>query len=502
MVIRNDNLYELFSSRFPDDDRTWLEAPDNLVYTWGDIRRATAMLANLLASLRQPAGARIAAHVGRSPEALLLYLATLRTGYVFVPLNPAYRESEVEYFLNDAEPSVVVASDVNRAWAEPLARRAKAPHFFTLNDNRTGSFLEAAARERDEFATVARREDDLAAIIYTSGTTGRSKGAMLTHGNLASNALALHEYWRWQQSDVLLHGLPIFHVHGLFVAANGSLLSGAKMIWLAKFETAAVLRQLPRATVFMGVPTYYTRLLADSGLTPDVCRNMRLFVSGSAPLLAETHAEFRRRTGHVILERYGMSETLMITSNPYEEERRPGTVGFPLPGVAVRVVNDDGKECAPDEVGMIELKGSNVFSGYWRMPEKTAEEFSQDGYFRTGDLGRFDNDGYLTIVGRSKDVIITAGDNVYPKEIEGYIDELPGVAESAVVGIPHPDLGEAVCAAVVCKSGAPLSESEVIVALKAKIASYKVPKRVIFVEELPRNAMGKVQKVTVRTLFA
>lgn len=517
------NLYALFASRFPADmSACCIETADRLFYSWDDLERATARIANLLASLGLPAGSRVAVQVEKSPEALFLYLATLRAGLVYLPLNTAYREAEIEYFINDAQPAVVVCAHQNFGWVSKLAFKAGAHSVFTLNEDRTGSLLARAAAFGDTFDTVARQPDDLAAILYTSGTTGRSKGAMLSHGNLASNAQVLHDAWGWSDrapgSDVLLHALPIFHVHGLFVASHGALLSGSKMIWLPRFEAREVVRYLPRATVFMGVPTYYVRLLAEPTFDREACRNMRLFVSGSAPLLRETFEAFRARTGHTILERYGMSETVMLVSNPYHGDpatrRRGGTVGLPLPRVAVRVVDDAGQPCATGAIGHIQVKGPNVFSGYWRMPEKTREEFTADGFFKTGDVGRFDDDGYLSIVGRSKDLIISGGYNVYPKEIESMIDELPGVAESAVIGVPHPDFGEAVVAVVVPRHGregngdnedndkAPLDEAGVIATLKGRIANFKVPKRVYFVTELPRNTMGKVQKNLLRERFA
>ncbi|GAA4329824.1 malonyl-CoA synthase [Pigmentiphaga soli] len=475
--------------------------------------RGSARIANLLRSLGLPEGARVAAYVEKSPEALMLYLATLRAGYVYLPLNTAYREAEIDYFLGDAEPAVVVCGDANLAWVEQAARRAGTGHVYTLNDDIGGSLLDAAAPFADEAPIVPRAEDDLAAILYTSGTTGRSKGAMLSHGNLAANVKVLHAYWGWRGDDVLLHMLPIFHVHGLFVAAQGALLAGARMIWLPRLDVAAALRLLPRCTVMMGVPTYYVRLLAEPGFGRAACRNMRLFVSGSAPLLMETFNAFRERTGHTILERYGMSETNMLVSNPYDPaqgERLGGTVGMPLPGVSVRVVDDAGRPCAPGEIGNIEVRGPNVFQGYWRMPEKTRQEFSADGWFKTGDVGRWGGqaggrevpDGYLSIVGRSKDLIISGGFNVYPKEIEGFIDEMPGVAESAVVGVPHPDLGEAVVAVVVPRPGAGLDEAAMIARLKGMIANFKVPKRIHVAGELPRNTMGKVQKNVLRQQYA
>jgi malonyl-CoA/methylmalonyl-CoA synthetase len=458
-------------------------------------------MANLLASLNLPKDSRIAVQVEKSPEALMLYLATIRAGYVYVPLNTAYRTAEIEYFIENAEPAMVICSPNNFGWVSQIAFKMGTRHVFTLGEQRDGSLLERASHHPDGFETVERKADDLAAILYTSGTTGRSKGAMLTHDNLASNAKVLHDYWQWQKGDVLLHALPLFHVHGLFVASHGALLNGSKMILLPKFDAAEVMRHLPRATVFMGVPTYYVRLLAEPAFDKDACANMRLFVSGSAPLLLDTFNEFTRRTGHTILERYGMSETTMLVSNPYDGERIGGTVGLPLPGVSARVVKSDGTPCAVGEIGDIQVKGPNVFKGYWRMPEKTAEEFTSDGYFKTGDVGRFDARGYLSIVGRSKDLIISGGYNVYPKEIESFIDELDGVVESAVIGVPHPDFGEAVTAVVVVKPDAIVAEGDVIGTLKNKIANFKVPKRVHFVQDLPRNTMGKVQKNVLRDLF-
>ncbi|MEN3296442.1 MAG: malonyl-CoA/methylmalonyl-CoA synthetase [Burkholderiales bacterium] len=498
----NANLYALFESRFPAEKTACsIETHDGLFYTWADLERATAKMANLLARLKLPKDSRIAVQVEKSPEALILYLATIRAGYVYLPLNTAYRAAEIEYFIENAEPAVVVCSPKNFGWVSQIAFKTGTKHVFTLGENRDGSLLERASHQPDTFETVDRHGDDLAAILYTSGTTGRSKGAMLTHDNLASNAKVLQEYWHWQPGDVLLHALPLFHVHGLFVASHGALLNGSKMIFLPKFDSAEVIRHLPRATVFMGVPTYYVRLAADPAFDKTLCANMRLFVSGSAPLLLDTFNEFTRRTGHTILERYGMSETTMLVSNPYDGERVGGTVGLPLPGVSVRVVKGDGTSCRVDEIGDIQVKGPNVFKGYWRIPEKTAEEFTADGYFKTGDVGRFDAKGYLSIVGRSKDLIISGGYNVYPKEIESFIDELDGVVESAVIGVPHPDFGEAVTAVAVVKPDAAISEGDVIGTLKTKIANFKVPKRVFFVQELPRNTMGKVQKNVLRDLF-
>ena len=504
----NANLYDIFAERFPQDCTACAIATGcGRLYSWDDMERGSARIANLLASLDLPRDARVAVQVDKSPEAVMLYLATLRAGLVYLPLNTAYRAAEIEYFLNDAEPSVVVCSPANADWVQPLAASAGTRHVYTLDELRngvnSGTLLEHAASQPDRFDTVERHADDLAAILYTSGTTGRSKGAMLTHGNLASNALVLRDYWQWQPDDVLLHALPLFHIHGLFVACNGALVNGSKMIFLSKFDSAEVLRHLPHATVFMGVPTYYTRLLDEPGFNRQVCARMRLFISGSAPLLAATFTDFRERSGQSILERYGMSETGMQTSNPYDGVRLPGSVGKPLPGVTIRIANAAGHACAIDEIGGIEVRGPNVFKGYWRMPEKTAEEFTTDGYFKTGDVGRLDANGYLWIVGRSKDLIISGGYNVYPKEVEAVIDDLDGVLESAVIGVPHADFGEAVFAVVVPEAGAghAVTEAAIIASLKQKIANFKVPKRVVFVDELPRNTMGKVQKNVLRSRF-
>ena len=502
----NANLYAVFRQRFPSDlDDCWLETSDGLYYSWRDLERGSAKIANLLASLNLPAGARVAAQVEKSAEALMLYLATIRAGFVYLPLNTAYRASEMAYFIENASPSVIVCAPKNFGWIAQTAFARGTSHIFTLDEPRegrnTGSLLSRAVHFSDSFDTVRRHSDDLAAILYTSGTTGRSKGAMLTHGNLASNIAVLHDVWHWQKNDVLLHALPLFHIHGLFVAAHGALYSGSKMIFLPKFDSSEVIRHLPRSTIFMGVPTYYVRLLADPAFTREACTNMRLFISGSAPLLSDTFAQFSDLTGLNILERYGMSETAMLTSNPYQGPRKPGTVGPALPGVSVRVVDADGLVCANNVVGEIQVKGPNVFKGYWHMPDKTAEEFTDDGYFKTGDVGFFDDDHYLNIVGRSKDLIITGGYNVYPKEIEALIDELPGVLESAVIGVPHPDFGEAVVAVLVPHPRTTLVEQEIIQALKNSVANFKVPKRVHIVDELPRNAMGKVQKNVLRDQF-
>ena len=497
--MKNHNLFAALRAAFPEDlDAVAVETDNGLNYSWRDLDRATAMLANLLKSLDLPAGARVAVQVDKSVEAMMLYLATLRAGYVFLPLNTAYQSAEIEYFIGNAEPSVVVCSRKNFGWVSKIAFKAGTPNVFTLDDDRTGSLLARAAHCSDQHEVTHCAAHDLAAILYTSGTTGRSKGAMLSHGNMLSNALVLKDYWSWEPGDVLIHALPIFHVHGLFVAIHGALINGSKMIWLAKFDPKLVVQKLPEATVFMGVPTLHVRLLAEPGLSRDACRHMRLFVAGSAPLLIETFTEWQQRTGHTILERYGMSETAMLTSNPYDGERRGGTVGFALPGVSLRVQDDAGDALPLGEIGGIQVKGPNVFQGYWRMPEKTKEEFTPDGYFKTGDVGKIDTRGYITIVGRSKDLIISGGYNVYPAEIEAYINDMPGVAESALVGVPHPDFGEVGVAIVIAKPGASLDAEQLITGLKSQLANFKIPKRCFVVDELPRNTMGKVQKNLLR----
>src|SRR3989338_2683715 len=512
--MSQNNLFSALRAAFPSDlDSTAVEtmAADGtpLFYTCRDLDRASARIANLLASLKLPQGSRVAVQVEKSVEAMALYLATLRAGYVFLQLNTAYQSAEIEYFIGNAEPAVVVCSPGNFGWVSKIAFTLGTQHVFTLGDDRTGSLLERATHHSDEHQAVARSADGLAAILYTSGTTGRSKGAMLTHGNMLSNAVMLKDYWGWKKGDVLIHALPIFHVHGLFVAIHGALINGSKMIWMAKFDPKAVIGAMPRATVFMGVPTLYVRMLAEPDLTKEAVKNMRLFIAGSAPLLIETFKEWQQRTGHTILERYGMSETIMLTSNPYsadqrykgQDERRGGTVGFPLPGVSLRVQGDDGKDLPVGEIGGIQVKGPNVFKGYWRMPEKTAEEFTKDGYFKTGDVGKVDERGYVHIVGRSKDLIISGGYNVYPAEIEGYINDMPGVAESALVGVPHPDFGEVGVAVVVPKPGAKLDADAIVAQLKSQLANFKIPKKCFVVAELQRNTMGKVQKNLLRDQY-
>jgi len=498
----NENLYALFESRFPRDrSRPLLLLDDGRAISYAQAEAQSARFASLFASLGLEPGDRVAVQVGKSPEALFVYLACLRAGLAYLPLNSAYQEGEVAYFLENAEPRAIVAQPRSIEWLAPLAQRRGIRHVFTLDIDGTGTLLDAARHASDRFVTVERAGDDLAAILYTSGTTGRSKGAMISHRNLASNAQVLHRQWGFAPGDVLIHMLPLFHVHGLFVACHCVLMNGTAMRFHAKFDPKQAIAEFATSSVFMGVPTFYTLLLGEAALDAQACRSMRLFVSGSAPLLAETHSEFERRTGHRILERYGMTETQMLCSNPLQGDRRPGTVGPPLPGTQVRVVDNDGRSCRPGENGHIQVRGDSVFRGYWRMPEKTAEDFTGDGWFRTGDMGSISEDGYVSIAGRSKDLIISGGYNVYPKEIELAIDELPSVQESAVVGVPDPDFGEAVTAVVVSKPGTRPTETDILLALKRKLANFKVPKRVYFVDELPRNAMGKVQKNMLREKY-
>ena len=508
--MKNHNLFTALRAAFPADlDTVAVETDQGLSYTWLDLERATAMMANLLVSLDLPAGARVAVQVEKSVEAMMLYLATLRAGYVFLPLNTAYQSAEIEYFIANAEPAVVVCSPKNFGWVSKIAFKAGTQNVFTLGDDRSGSWLDRTIHCSDQHTTAVMQPDDLAAILYTSGTTGRSKGAMLSHHNLLSNALVLKDYWGWrtpaQGGDVLIHALPIFHVHGLFVALHGALINGSKMIWCARFDPKFVVKKLPEATVFMGVPTLYTRLLQEPGLDKNAVRHMRLFVAGSAPLLIETFSEWQEKTGHTILERYGMSETAMLTSNPsclaQGGERRGGTVGFALPGVTLRVMGDDSEVRPTGEIGDIQVQGPNIFKGYWRMPEKTKEEFTPDGFFKTGDVGKVDEGGYITIVGRSKDLIISGGYNVYPAEIEGYINDMPGVAESARVGVPHPDFGEVGVAVVIAKLGATVDAAQITATLKSSLANFKIPKQCFVVAELPRNTMGKVQKNLLRDQY-
>jgi malonyl-CoA/methylmalonyl-CoA synthetase len=496
------NLYEAFLARAPRRDKCALEAADGLSLSYGELFARAGRAAQALIDCGVEPGDRVAVQIDKSPDAIVLMLACFKAGAALLPLNTAYTLAELEYFLDDAAPALTICRPASLVATRALAARLGLESVESLGVARDGTFAERIDAVDREPSTVARAPDDLAAILYTSGTTGRSKGAMLTHENLASNALALVDLWRFSESDILIHALPVFHTHGLFVASNVALLSGATMIFQPRFDAEAILAAMPRATTLMGVPTFYTRLVEHPDLTRARAEHMRLFVSGSAPLLAETHRLWREKTDHAILERYGMTETNMIASNPYEGERRPGAVGFALPGVSLRVADpESGAPLAQGEVGVVEVKGPNVFKGYWRMPEKTASEFRADGFFITGDLGRIDAEGYLNIVGRAKDLVISGGFNVYPKEIESEIDAIDGVIESAVVGVPHPDFGEGVTAVVVARAGASLDEATVLAALESRLAKYKLPKRVVFVADLPRNAMGKVQKAALREAY-
>ncbi len=496
-------LYDLIRSRAPSPEKVFLENHDGRAITYGGLHDGSARIANALVSLGVKPGDRVAVQVEKSPEMLLLYLACVRAGAIFLPLNTAYTAAEIAYFLGDAKPRVFVCGPTKKDALQTVADEAGVDHVETLGVNDDGSLADITRSQDSNFADADRSEDDLAAILYTSGTTGRSKGAMLSHDNLASNALTLVDYWRFTADDVLIHALPIYHTHGLFVATNTLLLAGGSMLFLPRLDTDAILGLMPRATSMMGVPTFYTRLLQHEGLTKEATSHMRLFVSGSAPLLAETHIEWRARTGHAILERYGMTETNMNTSNPYDGERIAGTVGFPLPGVDVRITEpEDEKVLAQGEIGMIEVRGPNVFKGYWQMPEKTREELRDNGFFITGDLGKIDEHGYVHIVGRNKDLVITGGFNVYPVEVEAEIDALPGVVESAVIGVANADFGEGVTAIVVPDNRTPVDEAGVLQALDGRLAKFKLPKRVLFVDELPRNTMGKVQKAALRDTYA
>jgi malonyl-CoA/methylmalonyl-CoA synthetase len=496
------NLFSRLFDNLDDPNRLAIEMLDGTRISYADLIARAGQMANVLISRGVKPGDRVAAQTEKSVPGLVLYLATVRAGAVYLPLNTAYTLNELEYFITDAEPSLVVCDPSKSEGIGTIAAKVKAK-VETLGPDGKGSLTDAAAKADTAFATVARANDDLAAILYTSGTTGRSKGAMLTHDNLASNSLSLVDYWRFTKDDLLIHALPIYHTHGLFVASNVTLFARASMIFLPKLDPELIIKLMARATVLMGVPTFYTRLLQSPALTKESTRHMRLFISGSAPLLADTHREWAARTGHAVLERYGMTETNMNTSNPYDGDRVPGAVGHPLPGVSVRVTDPEtGKELAREAIGMIEVRGPNVFKGYWRMPEKTKAEFRDDGFFITGDLGKIDDKGYVHILGRGKDLVISGGFNVYPKEIESEIDAMPGVIETAVIGLPHADFGEGVTAVVVSDKGAKIDEAAVLKALDGRLAKFKVPKRVIFVDELPRNAMGKVQKNILRDTYA
>ena len=493
------NVYEVFRQRFPADrSRPFIESAGGRVHSYRHLEETCARYAHLLRRLGVEKGDRVAGQVEKSAEAVFLYLAVLRAGAIYMPLTTAYRKAEMEYFLSDAGPKVVVGDPGAEGMLVDVATKSGVPHVLTLDAEGGGSLADQSQGLDADFPAVAAADEDVCAIVYTSGTTGRPKGAMLTHGLTAWNAKTLHRAWGWRPDDVLLHTNPI--AYGLFGTTNLVLMNGTGMIFLPKFDAEAVIELLPRATVFVGVPTYYVRLLAHPRFTAEVCRDMRLFVTGSAPLLADTFHTFRKRTGHTLLDRYGLTETLLFTSNPLDGERVADTSGPPLPGVEVRIADDNGEALAPGEIGMIEVKTPQMFKGYWGMPERTETDFRPDGFFITGDQGRINPNGYVSVVGRAKDVVITGGFNVYPKEVETFIDAIDGVDESAVIGVPHPDFGEAVTAVVTCRDD-DVTEEGIIGHLKGEIADYKVAKRVFFVDELPRNALGKVEKKVLRERY-
>ncbi len=502
----NNNLYSLLENSFPQDPAALvIETSEGHKYTYTDLNDTVSRYAANLTQLDIKPGERLAVQTHKSPEAVFLYLACLKAGVIYVPLNIAYKAAEMAYFIDNADPAALVCSSENESDLKLIAEKNGVKHIFTMDQTGAGSWADSArqiAKQQTNHCDTQQVDvDDTAVILYTSGTTGRSKGAMLTHNNLKDNAQTLHKLWGWQAGDVLLHALPINHAHGLFVAIHCALLNGSKMYFLPGFDRDTVIKLLPKSTVMMGVPTFYTRLLAREDFGPQVCQHMRLFISGSAPLLEATFNEFEQRTGQRILERYGMTEAGMITSNPVDGERIAGSVGFPLPGTEARVVGNDGQILPAGEKGTLQITGKNVFKGYWQMPEKTREEFTNDGFFITGDIA-VQNDGRITIVGRAKDLIISGGYNVYPKEIESVIDDIDGVLESAVIGIPHPDFGEAVTAVVVpSDKSQPPQTNTIIEIVKSQLANFKVPKQVFIVDELPRNTMGKVQKNNLREQF-
>jgi len=494
-------LYDELFGKHAGQQTPFLHLPDGTVWTHDQFLRLAAQMAHAVTAAGLTAGDRLAAQVDKSPEALALYAACAQTGVIFLPLNTAYTGDELSYFIENSGAALVVCDPAQADTLSPIASKFGAK-LLTQDANGYGSLNDAAVGQPQEFTPVNSTPQDLAAFLYTSGTTGRSKGAMLSQGNLLSNARTLAALWRFTDRDVLLHALPIFHTHGLFVATNIVLATGGSMIWLPKFDTDALITHLPRATALMGVPTFYTRLLADDRFTRDLTAHMRLFVSGSAPMLADTHQAFETRTGQRILERYGMTETNMNTSNPYDGERRPGTVGNPLPDVDLKITDPDtGAQVPQGDIGVIEVRGPNVFQGYWQMPEKTAEELRPDGFFITGDLARMDADGYVHIVGRSKDLIISGGFNIYPKELEVILDQHPGVLESAVIGVPHPDFGEAPVAVLVADGPQDLDMGAISGALAKTLARFKHPAHYVQIKELPRNAMGKVQKNILREFY-
>ncbi len=494
-------LYEDLFGKHAGRETPFLYLVDGKTWTHAAFLAEAARYAHVLIQAGLAPGDRVAVQIEKSPNALALYAACVQAGLVFLPLNTAYTVEELSYFLDNSGARTVICDPTQETALAPVTA-AKDICVFTLDATGEGNLAKEARTKPDTYETVPRTSDDLAAFLYTSGTTGRSKGAMLTQSNLLSNAKTLVDYWRFTDKDVLLHALPIFHTHGLFVGTNITLLAGGAMAFLPKFQLDDVIAMMPRATSMMGVPTFYTRLLDDERFTKELAAHMRLFISGSAPLLPETHAKFEARTGHRILERYGMTETNMNTSNPYDGERRAGTVGFPLPGVEVKVTDPDTGESLPeDTVGQIEVRGPNVFQGYWQMPEKTGAELRADGFFITGDLGKFDKKGYLHIVGRNKDLIISGGYNIYPKEIELLLDAQAGVLESAVIGVPHADFGETVVGVIVPEPKAKPDLEAISEAAKTSLARFKHPRELVLVDALPRNAMGKVQKNILREQF-
>lgn len=495
------NLYAAYRQCFPALTQPLLTTVDGTVHTYGDAERYSAQVANYLLASGLQAGDRVSVQVEKTPESLWLFLGVLRAGMVFHPLNTAYTDQELGFFLTDAGTSLLVCDPEREKLLTGLCASLGGIQLQTLGPDGRGTLVAGFAQCSEAFETAATLGQDVASLVYSSGTTGQPKGIMLSHANLIANATTLVSLWGFTQEDCLLHALPTFHVHGLFVALGCVLMSGASMRWLPRFEATEVLEQLPRATAMMGVPTFYTRLLAEPGFSRERCQSMRLFISGSAPLLPATFSDFKERTGFEILERYGMTETGMNTSNPLVGVRKPGTVGLPLPDVQVRVCGPDGSELGAVEIGELQVKGPNVFIGYWNLPDKTAEDFTPDGYFRTGDQAERDDEGYISIVGRSKDLVITGGLNVYPREIELLIDAMPQVVESAVIGLPDADFGEQVVAVVVVEHGRELTEPALREVIGAQVAKFKVPKRVYFVSELPRNAMGKVQKAVLRKQF-
>ena len=502
MKVKNYNLFSCFSEQLERcPNKQLIITEDGKSFNFNDINTESARIASYLARVGVKPGDRISVQVEKSPESLFLYLACLRAGFIYHPLNPEYKTTELVFFLNDAEPTIMICDDRNLKKIKSLRLKTQSiKSFLTLNGDGSGTLIEQSKSAEKIYKTFHTPKDHLAALLYSSGTTGTPKGIMLSHMNLISNAKTLTQSWHFSKKDVLLHALPIFHVHGLFVAIGCALLSAASMNWINKFNAKKIVQLLPQSTVFMGVPTYYTRLLSEPDFSKTMCSSMRVFISGSAPLLEETFRTFKNRTGHSILERYGMTETNMNTSNPIEGERKPGTVGPPLPGVNLRVVDQKNTILGVNRIGNLQVKGSNVFMGYWKMPDKTAIDFTKDGFFNTGDKAKIGEDGYISIVGRSKDMIITGGLNVYPKEIETIIDQIEYVNESAVIGVPHNDFGEAVVVIVVLSQPNSIDEKTIISYAKEKLANFKIPKKVIFVEKLPRNTMGKVQKNVLREM--